>query len=143
MKNKKIMSIILAAGMMLSTMSMAVSARVAYGNYLGEDEVFIERDGEVVGEGSFDFGTYSEPGAYASTECEPGMYSGSAVELSSGSYDDMGYNERGGSSAYIAYRSSLSGRSVDCTWTVFRPDSTGTIPSGSPNASNSYTWWDY
>lgn len=83
---KKIMSIVLAAGMLLSAMSITASARTA-ADYLGAVDITVRDSSDRrMGTGTLDFGTVSEPGAYAScvrTSSASGTYSRAAVKLES------------------------------------------------------------
>ena len=147
MKNRRILSMIVAIFMIVSIMSIGVSARnlFARGNYLDEHEYTVYSNGSKVGEGTLDFGTYSEKGAYASCTRTSYSYTRAYCKLVSknGSTvlkSDFGYNSTS-ASCYISVE--YAGTTVDLTLYVYTPTADDTIPPDSPCETDTVSWYQY
>lgn len=147
MKNRRILSMIVAVFMIVSIMSIGVSARnpFARGSYLDEHEYTVYSNGSKVGEGTLDFGTYSEKGAYASCTRTSSSYKKAYCKLiskngSSVLKSDFGYHSTS-ASCYIAV--AYAGTTVDLTLIVYNPTANDTIPSNSPTETATVAWYQY
>lgn len=137
MKNKKIMSIILAAGMVLSTMSMAVSARA--NETVSAETIQIYDDyGRRVGTGEFEAGSSR---AYASCQKVSGnSYTHAACRLRSYTAGDdlidsqTGY-AAGSASTFVTTGSDCS--YIDGMWAIYIPVN-GQVPAYDPRYEDTF-----
>lgn len=149
MKNvKRILAIATSILMIASIATGAVHARSArvIDSYIGEEQISIYNGTTLVGRGSFDFGTVRERGAYGSCTtlsssyptayCKLMSYAANGTQLDA----DTGYTS---GTTYASISEGLMGDRVDGIWRVYKPTSSGTVPSNSPSASASFTCPNY
>lgn len=142
MKNRKIASVILVAGMMLSAMPFAVSARAFSPRVANVGEITVkDRDGNVIGTGTYErVEDGDDAGAYASCTNHSDYYTHAACRLQALKNDGTVLDSDSGSNKITAYcfvNVSSSCRTIVGKWAIYIPVN-GLVPPTDPQVEKTY-----
>lgn len=138
MKKRKTSALILAVGMILSAMSVTVSANF-YGTTSVTQIQIYDDSGTLVGTGTFD---YDSSYAYGTCQKESGnSYTHAACKLVSYDGNDSIIDSQtgyavGSASTFVRIGSNCS--CVDGIWAIYTPTSSGLIPNSAPRETRTF-----